>query len=149
MYRFLKKIKTKEQLDILKKDSPDIVHNIGTYKDPNASYGSEKEQFIKLGKAKKINNDAAIKSCSWGKFQVMGKYFNNLYSSPSELEKAMNMCEVQHFAYFKVYLKDVTGEEMIKAMKEKNWNKIAELYNGPDYSKNKYHTKMKNEYNKL
>jgi hypothetical protein len=149
MYRFLKKIKTEDELTKLKKTSPDLVHNVGTYKDPNAKYGSEIEQFDKLAKAKKINNNTAIKSCSWGKFQVMGKYYDNLYSSPNELEEAMNMCEVQHFAYFKVYLKDVTGAGMIKAMKEKNWNKIAELYNGPDYAKNKYHTKMKNEYNKL
>lgn len=43
----------------------------------------------------------------------------------------------------------VVGAAMIKAMKDKNWNKIAELYNGPDYAINKYHTKMKNEYEKL
>ncbi|WP_426476710.1 N-acetylmuramidase domain-containing protein [Chryseobacterium sp. CBSDS_008] len=149
MYRFLKKIKTQEELNNLKKNTPDLVHNIGTYKDKNASYGSEKEQFEKLKKAKEIDSDSAIKSCSWGKFQVMGKYYNYLYTSPIEMEKAMNMCEVQHFAYFKVYLKDVTGASMIKAMKEKNWDKIAELYNGPDYEINKYHTKMKNQYEKL
>lgn len=143
------KIKTQTELDALKKESPDLVHNIGTYKDPNAKYGSEKEQFVKLDDAKQIDNDSAIKSCSWGKFQVMGKYYDYLYGSPNEMEEAMNMCEIQHFAYFKVYLKDVTGATMIKAMKEKNWNKIAELYNGPDYAINKYHTKMKNEYEKL
>ncbi|MEC5172779.1 N-acetylmuramidase domain-containing protein [Chryseobacterium nepalense] len=149
MYRFLKKTKSQMDLDNLKKKYPDLVHNVGTYKDRNAKYGSEKEQFIKLNKAKKIDNDSAIKSCSWGKFQVMGKYYNFLYNSPNELEDAMNMCEVQHFAYFKIYLKDVTGEPMVKAMKDKNWNKIAELYNGPDYAVNKYHIKMKNKYEKL
>lgn len=149
MYRFLKKLKTQQQLDDLKKNQPDLVHNVGTYKDKNAKYGSEEEQFGKLEKAKKIDNDSAIKSCSWGKFQVMGKYYNYLYGTPDEMEDAMNMCEVQHFAYFKVYLKDVTGAPMIKAMKDKNWNKIAELYNGPDYPINKYHTKMKSQYEKL
>lgn len=101
-----------------------------------------------MAKAKEINEGYAIQSCSWGKFQVMGKYYNYLYSSPQELEEAMNMCEIQHFAYFKVFLKDVTGTNIIKAMKEKNWNKIAELYNGKDYAINKYHIKMKEEYEK-
>lgn len=60
----------------------------------------------------------------------------------------MNMCEIQHFAYFKVFLKDATGTSIIQAMKEKNWSKIAELYNGKDYAINKYHIKMKEEYEK-
>lgn len=30
------------------------------------------------------------------------------------MEEAMHMCEVQHFAYFKVYLKDVVGSPMRK-----------------------------------
>lgn len=79
----------------------------------------------------------------------MGKYYTYLYSTPNDMEEAMHMCEVQHFACFKVYLKDVVGSPMIKAMKNKNWNKIAELYNGSDYAINKYHIKMKNEYEKL
>lgn len=149
MYRFLKAFKTKEELENLKNSSPDLVHNVGTYKDPNAIYGTEKEQFKKIDEAKKIDNDSAIKSCSWGKFQVMGKYYNYLYESPAEMEEAMNMCEVQHFAYFKVYLKDVVGSAIITAMKNKNWAKIAELYNGPDYAVKKYHINMDKEYNKL
>ncbi|RRJ87373.1 DUF3380 domain-containing protein [Paenimyroides tangerinum] len=149
MYRFLKAFKTKEELENLKNSSPDLVHNVGTYKDPNAIYGTEKEQFKKIYEAKKIDNDSAIKSCSWGKFQVMGKYYNYLYESPAEMEEAMNMCEVQHFAYFKVYLKDVVGSAIITAMKNKNWAKIAELYNGPDYAVKKYHINMDKEYNKL
>lgn len=149
MYRFCKTKFSKDQLSKLKKNNPELVNEIPTYKDKNASYGSEKIQYEKLKKAKKIDEDSAIKSCSWGKFQVMGKYYDYLYSSSKDMELAMTTCELQHYAYFKVFLEDVTGLSMIKAMKAKNWAKIAELYNGEDYEKTGYHIKMEKEYKNL
>jgi len=34
-------------------------------------------------------------------------------------------------------------------MKNKEWAKVARLYNGPRYAANAYDTKMQNEYNNL
>ena len=60
----------------------------------------------------------------------------------------MNLCEVQHFLFFKSYLIDVIGDNIIKAMRGKNWEKIAELYNGKNWKKTNpdYATNLKKYY---
>ncbi len=140
---------TTGELNQYKNQSPDIFNDLSVLKDDGASYGTELEQYPKLTRAKEINYSAAVQSCSWGKFQVMGKYFNKGYESIEDFEKAMNQCELQQYYYFKIYLEKIGGTSMIKAMRDKDWNKIARLYNGPNYTANNYHTKMESEYNKL
>lgn len=122
-----------------------VPHLVNTYR--AVPFGTNNEQLTKLEESKKIDFDSAIKSCSWGKFQVLGKTYNWLYKTPKELEEAMNMCEIQQMAYFKEYLKNVNG--MISAMKNKDWEKIAELYNGKNYKDWGYDTKMKDTYKSI
>ena len=144
MYSLLiKKGNTKASVDALSIKHPSIVNkNSGGYNDMTS--------YDKLKTAKSIDYDCAIQSCSWGKFQVMGFHYANLYSSPRELEKAMNMCELQQFKYFVLYLKKTNG--MVDALKNKNWEGIATLYNGskwkeknPEYANNvkKYYNQFK------
>ena len=133
-----------DQVNKLQVDYPDIVNTQG------GSYNIS--SYTKLGIAKEIDYDCAVLSCSWGKFQVMGLYYSNLYSSPSALEEAMNKCELQQFRYFLSYLKNTNG--IIMALKNKNWESIARLYNGanwknqnPKYASNieKYYNQFKGE----
>ncbi|WP_149722494.1 N-acetylmuramidase domain-containing protein [Campylobacter concisus] len=144
MYSLLiKKGNTKASVDALSIKHPSIVNkNSGGYNDMTS--------YDKLKTAKSIDYDCAVQSCSWGKFQVMGFHYANLYSSPRELEKAMNMCELQQFKYFVLYLKKTNG--MVDALKNKNWEGIATLYNGskwkeknPEYANNvkKYYNQFK------
>jgi len=110
-------------------------------------FGKNSEQLTKLKEAKEISINSAIMSCSWGAFQVMGEYYDWLYNTPEELEKAMNMCEVQQMAYFKKYLENVGG--MITALKNKKWSTVALKYNGKKYKDFSYDTKMQEKYNIL
>ena len=144
MYRLLiKKGNTKASVDALSKKYPSIVNE-------DSGGHNDMTSYDKLKTAKSIDYDCAIQSCSWGKFQVMGFHYANLYSSPRELEKAMNMCELQQFKYFVLYLKKTNG--MVDALKNKNWEGIATLYNGskwkeknPEYANNvkKYYNQFK------
>ena len=61
-------------------------------------------------------------------------------------KKTQNQCETQHMALFFQFL---IQNRLSSAMKNKEWRKIARKYNGPDYAKNDYHTKMKAAYEKL
>ena len=130
-----------DQVNKLQDDYPDIVNTQG------GSYNVS--SYTKLGIAKKIDYDCAVQSCSWGKFQVMGLYYSNLYSSPSELEEAMNKCELQQFRYFLSYLKNTNG--MIIALKNKDWESIARLYNGANWKKQnpKYASNIEKYYNQF
>ena len=146
MYRKLAKKKSnKYDLNKLSQENPNIVNKSVQ---PRGTYSSEEYQYEKLAIAKNIDNDSAIQSCSWGKFQVMGSYYSyGGYATPTEFEEAMHLCELQQFVYFKNFLSKVSPK-IIKPMREKNWAIIAEIYNGPDYSTGAYDTKMRNAYNK-
>ena len=143
MYSLLiKKGNTKASVDALSIEHPSIVNkNSGGYNDMTS--------YDKLKTAKSIDYDCAVQSCSWGKFQVMGFHYANLYSSPRELEKAMNMCELQQFKYFVLYLKKTNG--MVNALKSKNWEEIATLYNGPKWKEKnpEYANNIKRYYNQF
>lgn len=143
MYSLLiKKGNTKASVDALSIKHPSIVNkNSGGYNDMTS--------YDKLKTAKSIDYDCAVQSCSWGKFQVMGFHYANLYSSPRELEKAMNMCELQQFKYFVLYLKKTNG--MVDALKNKNWEGIATLYNGSKWKEKnpEYANNVKRYYNQF
>lgn len=143
MYRLLiKKGNTKASVDAISKKYPSIVNE-------DSGGHNDMTSYEKLKIAKSIDYDCAIQSCSWGKFQVMGFHYANLYSSPRELEKAMNMCELQQFKYFVLYLKKTNG--MVNALKSKNWEEIATLYNGPKWKEKnpEYANNIKRYYNQF
>ncbi|WP_430827552.1 N-acetylmuramidase domain-containing protein [Chryseobacterium indologenes] len=137
MWEYLEKDlnKTRSELEKLQKDDPSLVNEL------SGGYGKYSEQYDKLDKAKKIDNTTALKACSWGKFQVMGFNYSVAFSTPEEMEKAVNLCEIQQFYFFVGYIENTIG--MITAMKNKNWEDIASKYNGskwkkknPDYASN-------------
>ena len=143
MYRLLiKKGNTKASVDALSKKYPSIVNE-------DSGGHNDMTSYEKLKIAKSIDYSCAVQSCSWGKFQVMGFNYANLYSSPRELEKAMNMCELQQFKYFVLYLKKTNG--MVDALKNKNWERIATLYNGPNWKNQnpEYANNIKRYYNQF
>ncbi len=87
----------------------------------------------------------------------MGEYIeedrDRIYTNAEDFERAMNMCEVQHFKYFSFFIDKIKGRKLIDAMKNKDWEGIAKWYNGerwrdynPDYAKNikKYYVEFKN-----
>lgn len=148
MYRGLKKEKkySIDKMQELEQTKSNIIFHSGY-----SSYGTYKNQVERLDEAKKIDADCAIQSCSWGRFQVMGVNYKGLYNTPQDLESAQNKCEIQHLVLFYNEVKD--NSALVKAMKEKDWDKIAYNYNGPnwknqnpDYSNNI--KKFYNEYKK-
>ncbi|MCL2219785.1 MAG: N-acetylmuramidase family protein [Chitinispirillia bacterium] len=122
MYKHLKaKNCSAAELNKLTETYPNIVNK--------ESGGYNVSSYEKLKTAREIDYDCAVKSCSWGCFQVMGEYYGWLYSSPAELDLAMCSCELQQFNYFVAYL-EKSSAQMIPALKNRDWKKIATLYNG-------------------
>ncbi|WP_460154659.1 N-acetylmuramidase domain-containing protein [Pseudomonas sp. S2_G10] len=115
---------SQSEINALSISEPKIVHAY----EASYVYGSLDEQYSRFKRAREINHAAAIKSCSWGKFQVMGEYYRHLYSSIEELEEAQNYCALQHLQYFKVFL--VKEKKLMEPMKNKDWLLIAQKYNG-------------------
>lgn len=141
-----------------KKDSQDVLDGATTLdemlKDGKAT--AEKDKYLygisnykRLGKAYQLDKDAALQSCSWGAFQIMGKYWSNMgYDSPAHFVKSISKSEKEQIKAFVLYIKKVSPG-IISALKEKNWAEAARLYNGSDYKKYKYDTQLESQYNKL
>lgn len=119
------------------------IYNSKGVKQDNTEIASRE----KLSVSRNIDENSAIKSCSWGSFQIMGQYFNNLYKTPQDLEKAQDMCELQQIAYFKAYLLEV-NKNALKALRNKNWEQFTRAYNGPAWKENNsnYPINMKKYY---
>lgn len=112
------------------------------------SYGPSIKQHSRLQMAAKLDREAALKSASWGKFQLMGfEYKQNGYNTLQEFINDMYDSELGHLRGFIGFLKSKT--QLIPALKSKNWATFALYYNGTGYKRNNYDLKMANEYNKL
>lgn len=115
---------------------------------PAGNYGpAGKNQRVKFSQAFALDPEAAMKSCSWGKFQIMG--FNHKacgYATVGEFVDAMKESEGKHLDAFVEF---VISQRIDRPLREKNWTDFARSYNGKGYAKNKYDIKMANAYAKF
>jgi hypothetical protein len=89
--------------------------------------------------------DAAFMSCSWGKFQVLGEWWDELgYASPYALARSAVDGEAAHFELLCRYL-EFNG--LTRAMADisadpESCRGFAKGYNGPRYRDHAYHQKL-------
>lgn len=109
-------------------------------------YGKMSEQHTRLKRAVEINKDAALKSASWGLFQIMGYNFSRTGSC--DLQNFINRMyenEAEHLEMFITYIKNTGLDDELRA---RDWAGFAYQYNGAGYRKNKYDIKLKTAYEK-
>lgn len=103
--------------------------------------------YLRLINAFRLDSNGALKSCSWGKFQIMGENYK-LCGADSVEEFVTGMCtsEAKQVGYLAGFIqhkpcawKDrhdhTLGKEasLWDAVKAKNWKAIAFNYNGENY----------------
>ncbi|MBY8945178.1 N-acetylmuramidase family protein [Pseudomonas sp. SH10-3B] len=99
----------------------------------------------RLAMARLIDDTAALESASWGAFQIMGFHWKRLgYASVQDFVAAMSAGESQQFDAFTRFIE--TDPVLHKALKARKWAEFAKLYNGPDYLRNLYDTKLQRAY---
>jgi hypothetical protein len=104
-------------------------------------------EYRRINEAANLNLDAALRSTSWGKFQIMGDNCEESgFASVTEFVKALVEDEDNHleaFVNFIIYngLKD--------ELQNLRWERLAAAYNGKGYRKNNYHVKLSRAYSKL
>lgn len=109
-------------------------------------YGKYSEQHSKLKKAISINREAALKSASWGKFQILGNNYE--LSGYDSLQEFINDMYESDYKHLKAFAGFVKGRGLIKHLRNKDWAKFAEGYNGSSYKKSGYHIKLQRAYEK-
>jgi len=101
-------------------------------------------EYSRLEKAMKINKTAALKSASYGMFQIMG--FNHKhcgYDTIDDFVKDMNLSAEKQLQAAILFIKKMN---LIGYMNDKNWKAFARRYNGPGYAVNKYDLKLEKAY---
>lgn len=104
-------------------------------------------QRRKFNLAFSLDAEAAMLSCSWGKFQVMGfNYAICGFNSVGEFVDAMKKSEGEHLLAFCRYVK---ANGLDRHLRSLNWAAFARGYNGEDYRKNNYDRKMADAFKKF
>lgn len=115
---------------------------------PAGNYGAAgQNQRNKFNEAFALNPDAAMKACSWGKFQIMG--FNHAdcgFASVGAFVDAMKESEGRHLDAFVEF---VIHNGLARPLRLKEWAALARGYNGAGYAKNRYDAKMASAYTRF
>ena len=113
---------------------------------PGGYVGGDGE-WRRLKRASVIDRSTAIESASWGLFQIMGFHWQYLgYASAAGYSEAMHRSEREHLEAFVRFIKQ--DKALHTALKDRDWPKFAERYNGPAYARNQYDTRMAAAYDR-
>jgi len=106
-----------------------------------------KHQYERFSEAFALDPDAAMKSASWGKFQIMGFNFKAAgFDSVGEFVDAMKTGEDAQLAAF---VKVIKSWGLKDELRNHNWASFAKQYNGADYKINRYDEKLARAYEKF
>lgn len=109
-------------------------------------YGKPSEQYDKLARAMKIDEKAALYSCSWGLGQIMG--FNHAaagYETVHDMIEAFKEDEEHQLRAAVTFIKINNLDDELR---RHDWAGFARGYNGADYKKNAYDRKLAEAYAK-
>lgn len=107
-------------------------------------YGATSVQYTKLVKAYALDKKAALKSASWGKFQILASNFATAgYASPEDFVFALSKSEKNQLKAFVSFIK--ADRVLLHSIRTKDWLLFAKRYNGP--RQNGYDLKMEKNYN--
>ncbi|WP_312381737.1 N-acetylmuramidase family protein [Stutzerimonas balearica] len=109
-------------------------------------YGKFSAQYKKLLKAYKLDSSAALKSASWGRFQIMGRnHISAGYSTIENFVRDISISEKNHLKGFVNFIK--ADRRLLTAIRERDWLQFALAYNGP--AQEGYDMKMRENYEAL
>lgn len=134
------------------KDHPRISNATGGgYSPPKGpeslAVRNERWQRAKFTEAFELDPVAAMKSCSWGKFQLMGFNYEICgFDSVGAFVDAMKESEGRQLdAFVEFVIHSGLGDEL----RGHDWKGFARGYNGAGYKQNNYDTKLENAYAKF
>ncbi|WP_314138366.1 N-acetylmuramidase family protein [Buttiauxella noackiae] len=110
----------------------------------SGGYGPTSEQYSKLLRAYALDKKSALKSASWGKFQILAS--NHVaagYASPEDFVFALSKSEKNQLKAFVSFIE--ADSVLLKSLRSKDWLSFAKRYNGK--RQKGYDLKMEKNYN--
>lgn len=84
---------------------------------------------------------AAIQSCSWGLFQILGSNYS-LCGSPSPAAFVLDLHKGGEPAHLQAVAAFLKARDLIEPLRHRDWHSFARAYNGPGYRANAYDRKL-------
>lgn len=106
---------------------------------PNDSYPD-------LGRMIALDEEAALKSCSWGRGQIMG--FNHEAAGYDTVEEMIYAFMDDEESHVQAMVNFVKAKNLDRYLRTHQWDKFAAGYNGAGYAANGYDTKLDQAYRK-
>lgn len=94
-----------------------------------------------------LDREAALKSASYGLFQIMG--FNHKECGCATIQEFINLNCRSEQDQLNLFLKFIESQGLIGHLKNRNWKAFARAYNGPDFAINRYDVKLALAYDNL
>lgn len=110
----------------------------------SGGYGPTSEQYSKLLRAYALDKKSALRSASWGKFQILAS--NHVaagYASPEDFVFALSKSEKNQLKAFVSFIE--ADSVLLKSLRSKDWLSFAKRYNGK--RQKGYDLKMEKNYN--
>jgi hypothetical protein len=128
-------VKGNEDVLYPKQDRKKYVHGAGEY--------------LRLAKAAKIDRIAALKSASWGEFQIMG--FNHKAVGYPDVESFVEAMKQPGANQLHAVLTFMDKKNLLRHVRgpNKNWAEFAKGYNGAGYKQNQYDLKLAKAYDRF
>lgn len=103
-------------------------------------YRNSKGEHERLQQAALLNRDAAMKSASWGRFQICG--FNWQRCGFASLQDFINAMYNDEAAHLRAFCEFIRSSGLADELQRKDWTGFARGYNGPQFLANAYDTKL-------
>ncbi|GAB3335270.1 N-acetylmuramidase family protein [Marilutibacter aestuarii] len=99
-----------------------------------------RDQYLRLYQAVQLDADAAIQSCSWGLFQIMG--FNYQACGEASLHGFVLAMNHNEDAHLNLAANLIAERGWDRPLRRRQWDEFARQYNGPAFKENRYDEKL-------
>lgn len=107
------------------------------YRDEGTSSG----KLALLAKVKAIDEDCALRACSWGLPQILGSECHEVgFNSSTDMVDFLTRGGVP--AHVELMIRFLKGRHLVGSIQNKDWAYVALRYNGAGYAKNQYDTRL-------
>lgn len=103
-------------------------------------------QYERLHRAMALDRRAALRSASWGIGQLMG--FNAEIAGYADVEGMVAAMAVSESGQLLGMSGEITHNGLDRALRAHDWAAFARGYNGPEYARNRYDTRLAAAYRK-
>lgn len=114
---------------------------------PSGLKGYALQEWTQLINARKQNAQGANMGTFWGMFQIGG--FNYKMCGCKSVDEFVRLCSYSELEQLELFAAFIRNSGMLQDLKAKNWSNFARKYNGANYARRGYHTKMANAYKKF